>query len=236
VKAIPVRYIPWMVRDLLAAQGAVLLAIGAMAWLIMSRVTPAPAAGSGPNIVQMALQQIALPFLLFCAAAIVSNDRVHGYYRSFFSRPLTPSGYYFTRWVLGGVVFLLIVPVLTLGLSLAFGGFPIAWNVVKQLALNYLLLGGLIFFLSTVVRADWLLGLLILILQATLHAVRRGGVDLPTIWDSVLKILPPFNLAAITSPVPTGAALAHVVLYGAGFVTAGVLVLHLRPLGSGGRS
>lgn len=236
MKAIPLRYLPWMVRDLAVAQGAILAAVGVLSWLIISRVDPAPAPGSGPSMVTGALQQMALPFLLYCSAAIVSNDRVHGYYRSYFSRPLSPPGYYFTRWLLGGVFFLLLSPVLTVGLSLAIGKFPLSWEVLVQLALSYLLLGGLIFFFSAFLRGDWLIGLLVLIVQSVLYAMKRSGVDLPAIWDFVLTILPPIYLASLNSPMPSGSALTHVLLYGAGLVIAGLILLRLRPLGAGGRS
>lgn len=236
MKTIPLRYLPWMARDLAVAQGAVLAAVGVLAWLIMSRVTPPPSPGDGPAMVTGALQQMALPFLLYCSAAIVSNDRVHGYYRSFFSRPLSPPGYYFTRWLLGGVFYLLIGPVLTLGLSLAIGRFPFAWAVLGKLALSYLLLGGLVFFFSAFLRGDWLFGLLVFIVQSVLFSLRRGGVDLPAIWDFVVAILPPFNLIGVTSPLPQASALYHVLLYGLGLVIGGLTLLRLRPLGAGGRS
>jgi hypothetical protein len=236
MKALPLRYLPWMLRDLAAGQGAVLVAVGILSWLIMSRIDPAPAASNGPEMVLGALQQMSLPFLLYCSAAIVSNDRVHGYYRSFFSRPLNPVWYYFTRWLLGGLLFMLLSPVLTLGLSLAIGTFPVSWQVFGQLGLSYLLLGGMIFFLSSFVRYDWLFGLLILMVQGVLYAISKNGVDLPAIWDLVLKLLPPIYLASLNSPFPAGAALTHVLLYGTGLVIAGLLILRLRPLGAGGRS
>jgi hypothetical protein len=236
MRAIPLRYLPWMLRDLAVAQGAVVAAVGILSWLIMGRVDPAPAPGSGPAMVAGALQQLSLPFLLYCSAAIVSNDRVHGYYRSFFSRPLSPPWYYFTRWLLGGMVFLLLGPVLTLGLSLAIGRFPLSWEMMAQLALSYLLLGGLIFFFSAFIRYDWLFGLLVLIVQSVLYALHRNGVDLPAIWDFVLTILPPIYLASLNRPFPSGSALVHVLLYGSGLVVAGLILLRLRPLGAGGRS
>jgi hypothetical protein len=236
MSTVPLRYLPWMLRDLALGQGAVLTAVGLLIWLILRRVDPRPSPANGPGMVHGALQQTALPFLLYCCAAIVSNDRVHGYYRSFFSRPLSPPGYYFTRWLLGGLIFLLIVPVLTLSLSLAIGSFPFPWEIVAQLALSYLLLGGLIFFFSSFMRYDWLIGLLVLIVQAVLNSLRQAGVDLPAIWDFVLTILPPIWLASLNSPLPSGSALTHVVLYGAGLVIAGLVLLRLRPLGAGGRS
>ena len=236
MRTIPFRYLPWMVRDLAFAQGAVLAAVGVLTWLIMDRVSPPPGADAGPDMVRGAIDRLSLPFLLYCSAAIVSNDRVHGYYRSFFSRPMSPPWYYLTRWVLGGIFFLLITPVMTGALSLAIGRFPFSWALLGQLALNYLLLGGMIFFFSVFARADWLLGLLVLIVQAVLFNLHRGGVDLPAAWDFVLTILPPFFQASLNYPMPTGPLLTHILLYGSGLVIAGLVLLHVRPLGAGGRS
>jgi hypothetical protein len=236
MKAIPIRYLPWMIRDLALGPGAVVVATAVLTWLIMSRIDPSPPASSGPGMVAGALGQLSLPLLLYCSAAIVSNDRVHGYYRSFFSRPLSPPWYYFTRWLLGGIVFVLIGPALTLGLVLAVGSFPLSWELMAQLGLSYLLLGGLIFFFSTFMRYDWLFGLLVLMVQGVLSALHKNGVDLGVIWSSVLTILPPIYQASLNSPFPAGPLLIHIVLYGSGLVIAGLALLRLRPLGSGGRS
>ena len=236
MKSIPLRYLPWIARDLALAQGVVLAVVGVFAWLIVTRMNPAPSPASGPAIVRESVARLSLPFLLYCCAAIVSTDRAQGYYRSFFSRPVSPPWYYFIRWLLGGLVFLLVTPVLTLGLSAAMGSFPVSWDVVGQLGLSYLLLGGLIFFFSPLVRHDWLLGMVILMMQGTLHALRRGGVDLPSFWDFVYRILPPIYQASLNEPFPRGAMLTHILLYGIGLVTAALLILRLRPLGAGGRS
>jgi hypothetical protein len=236
MKAIPLRYLPWMVRDLAVAQGAVLAAFGVLTWLIMRSIDPPPSPADGPGMVLTVLQQLALIFLLYCSAAIVSNDRVHGYYRSFFSRPLSPPGYYFSRWLLGGIVYILLAPIMSLGLTLAIGSFPFDWSLIGKLALDYLLLGGLIFFFSAFLRGDWLFGLMVFVLQSVLFSLRRGGLDLPAIWDFVVTILPPFHLINLGRPLPTGTPLLHVLLYGSALLTAGLILLRVRPLGAGGRS
>lgn len=236
MKTTSLRYITWMVRDLALAQGVVLALVGVFAWLIMTRITPMPDPASGPEIVREAVARLSLPFLLYCCAAIVSTDRAQGYYRTFFSRPLSPAWYYLIRWVLGGVVFLLIIPVLTLGLSVAIGRFPVSWEVMAQLGLSYLLVGGLVFFFSPLVRHDWLLGMVVLMMQGTLHALQRGGVDLPSFWDFVYRILPPIYQASLNEPFPHGTLLTRILLYGTGLVVSALLLLRLRPLGAGGRS
>lgn len=236
MRVFPLRYLPWMIRDLLAAQGALLVAVGFLAWLIVRQIDPPPPPSAGPGMVVMVMQQLALLYLLYCSAAIVSNDRVHGYYRGYFSRPLSPAGYYFLRWLLGGLIFILIAPVFTLALSLALGTFPFSWALLGNLSLSYLLLGSLVFLFSTFTRADWLFALMFLVIQSVLNGLRRGGVELSSIWDFVLTILPPFSLVSVSGPFPAGPNLVHVLLYGTGLVTLAILLLRWRPLGAGGRS
>jgi len=85
-------------------------------------------------------------------------------------------------------------------------------------------------------RSDWLVALIVYMTSAMLNGMEGGGVKLPAVWHFVAKILPPFHLANVQSAPPTGAALAHVLLYGAGLVLAALAVLRWRPLGVGGRS
>lgn len=233
---IPIRYLPWMVRDILLAQGMVLLAIGFLVGLIMTRMTPSPPASEGLGLVKGFVQQMGWPFILYSVASMVSADRVQGFYRSYFSRPLSPPGFYLMRWLLGAVIVALLVPVLTLSLSLAIGRFPLSWSLLAQLQLNYLLVGGLVFLLSTTVRADWLVALLFMLVESILGGLKRGGIDLPAVWDFVATILPPFHLVSVNSPLPAGTPLVHVLLYGAGLVLAALAVIRWRPLGAGGRS
>jgi hypothetical protein len=134
------------------------------------------------------------------------------------------------------VFFLLIAPVLTLGLSLAIGRIAFSWPLLTRLALGYLLMGGLIFFFSALLRGDWLFGLLVFVMQRVLFTLKKNGVDLSAVWDFVVTVLPPFQHTDIQGPIPRGPALYHVLLYGGGLVLAGLVILRLRPLGSGGRS
>jgi hypothetical protein len=48
-------------------------------------------------------------------------------------------------------------------------------------------------------------------------------------------ILPPFGLVDVGEPVPAGADLVHVVLYGLALVLAALTVIRLRPLARGAR-
>lgn len=234
MRTVPVRYLPWMMRDLAFSQGVVLLVLGVMTWLIM-RSVGAPVS-QGPGLEKAVLQQLSVLFLLYCSGAIVSNDRVHGYYRSYFSRPLSPAGYYLSRWTLGGLVFILMHPVIAGALMLAIGGFPFSWGLLVNLALSYLLIGGMVFFFSTWARGDWLLALLFVLMDGVLFSLKRAGATLSAFWEFVSTILPPAHLTSVTAPVPTGGHLGLVLLYGSALLLAGLVILRWRPLGAGGRA
>lgn len=237
---VPIRYLPWMLRDVLSAQVAVLLVVSGLIALITARISPAPPVSEAPTIVRSIIQQAGWPFILYCSAAFVSADRIQGFYRSIFSRPVSPPLYYLQRWLVGAMVVGLLVPVVTLALVLSIGSFPVAWTLVGRLELTYLLAGGLTFLVSTVLRIDWLITLIVLVLQSVLAGFRDGPpglrVDISPFWDFIYRILPPFNLVSVNAPPLAGPQLTHVVLYGVGLVLAALAVLRWRPLGAGGRA
>jgi len=234
---VPIRYLPWMLRDLLLAQGLVLLAISILIYVVTIRIDPAPPVEFGPVGVLNVVRQSSLILVLICTGSIVSADRGLGYYRSIFSRPVSPPLYYLQRWLLGALLLATVVPAYTLAFSLALGRFPIQWTLVGRMELFYILLGGLIFLISTVLRSDWLLGLMIFMLHGALSAFRSSpSFHLPAFWEFVYRIFPPFHLVDVSAPPLTGPQLTHVLLYGAGLVLAALAVLRWRPLGAGGRA
>jgi hypothetical protein len=234
---IPIRYLPWMLRDLLLAQGVVLLAVAILIYVITIQISPTPPPSIGPAWVEDIVFKSNWIFILICTASVVSTDRSLGYYRSIFSRPVSPSMYYLQRWLMGALLIALITPVFTLAFSLALGSFPIQWSLVGQLEMFYLLLGGLVFLVSTVLRADWLLAFMIYMLQSMLFSFHSSpNFQLPGFWDFLYRILPPFHLVSVNTLPLTGPRLAHVLLYGAGLVLAALAVLRWRPLGAGGRA
>ena len=93
------------------------------------------------------------------------------------------------------------------------------------------------FLLSTVLRSDWLIALLIYILQTVLQAVMRNGAELGPITRAIAGGLPPFQIgSAAQATYPTPVELAGALLYGLALVVTAVLVLSFRPMGSGGRA
>lgn len=233
---LPLAYGRWMLRDLVRQQGLVVVAVAALVLYAVSRLEPVPAPEQAAGILAAILSTLAWPLVLFCAAGIVSHDRHQGYYRSYFSRPVSPAGYYLQRWILGGVMTLLVVPLLAGAIGLVTGAFPFPWTLLANLALFYLLFGGLAFFWTTLVRLDWLVAVLLLLVQTVLFKLQQSGLDPGPTARLIYRALPPFHLVSLDAPLASGASLVHVLLYGGGLVIGAVLILSIRPLGAGGRS
>jgi hypothetical protein len=229
----PLRYGRWMLRDFLVAQGALLLGVAILAAVIINRIDQRPALSFAVNGI---VSQLGWPFILFCTAGIVSADRIQGYYRSYFARQVNPVGFYLQKWIIGAAIVGLVVPVLTFAISIIVGGFRIDWHLVEQLELLYLLLGGMVFLVSTFSRADWLFALLAFIVDNVLWGLKSNGVELSSILNTIALILPPFHLVKIPGTNPQGTALIHVMAYGCGLILASLAILRWRPLGTGGRS
>jgi ABC-type transport system involved in multi-copper enzyme maturation permease subunit len=233
----PIRYLPWMLRDMLFSQRLVPLIVSTFAYVITIQFDPVPPADRGPFLVGNLVTQVGWIFVLLCTAGMVSTDRNQGFYRSYFSRPVSPPLFNLQRWLVGAVLIAAIVPLVSAGFALAVGRFPIDWRVVGRLELFYLLLGGVIFLCSTLMRIDWLVGFMVLMLQSMLNSFHASpNFKLPAFWESFYRLLPPFHLTNVTAPSLTTSQLIHVLLYGTGLVLAALAVLRWRPLGVGGRA
>jgi hypothetical protein len=179
--------------------------------------------------------------VLLAAGGVAGTDIKQGYYRALFSKPIAPWWYYLQRWLLGGLAVLTIPVWLGLAFAVAFGqGTGLHAEVFAAVALGYLLIGGLVLLCSTFTSRDWLVAFLLYFMQARLHDAERlftaMSRDVPPAMALTLKLLPPFDLVSARGPVPTGGDLVHVLGYGLAMVLAALLLLHFRPLGSGGRA
>ncbi|HXE56461.1 MAG TPA: hypothetical protein VNK43_00525 [Gemmatimonadales bacterium] len=236
----PIRYAPWMVRDLVRGPGALMLAILGFAAVLVHRTAPlrAPPAG-GERVLAEILGGVAWPFAILAAGGIVSGDRARGYYRVLFSRPVSPVAYYLQRWLLGGALVGLAAPVLGLGLWPSFGVVPFSWETLARLGLLYLLLGGLVLFCSAATSTphrELVAVALVVVLQGVLHGMIENGLLASPLWRAVAGALPPFHHLGGDRRLPTGGELAHVALYGLTLVGGGLALVRLRPLGAGGRA
>lgn len=239
----PARYLPLQLRDVAVGPFALFAAVSAMlvlvAWRILSK---RPEIMSSPEIfVQGTLTVVQTVAVLFGAGGVAGVDIQRGFYRAWFSKPITPWYFYLQRWLLGGAAVLTIPLMLGGGIALAFdGGSGVTLGLMGNLALAYLLIGSMVLLAGNFLERDWLIAFLVAFAQARLHQMleifeRMGETVHPAvIWTD--RLLPPFHLVDPSTTMLSGNDLVHVVGYGAGMLVAALLLLRHRPLGSGGRA
>jgi hypothetical protein len=166
---------------------------------------------------------------------VVSNDRVRGYYRFLFAKPVSIPRYYAQAYVVNGLGLLATaLAVLAVIYALGYPVFPV--RVLLTVGLVYLSLGGLGFLYSTLARFDWVLMGATWGLAQVLRAVypahqSRAGQVLDV-------ILPPFHqLRDVGLDLARGDAadtrlLVWLLGWGISGVLIGLLVLRRRPLAS----
>lgn len=228
-------YALWQLRDYALTRGVPTLIIGALLLfqirLMMNQV------GGGLEAVAFVSQLLATFVVIGALIAIngiISNDRRQGYYRFLFAKPLAIPRYYVQAFlihgaglVLGSALFLLAV----WGVS----GAATPARTVLYPALYYVLLGGLGFLFSSLLRNDWVLIVATLALTQVLRW--RWADDPGALGWMVRWLLPPFHVfedvrtTLLAGTMPEAAMMLWPLLYGALGVAAGVLVLRKRALG-----
>lgn len=239
----PARYLPLQLRDVAAGPFALFAAVSVMLVLVAWRfLAKRPEVMSSPELfVQGTLAVVQTVAVLFGAGGVAGVDIQRGFYRAWFSKPITPWYFYLQRWLLGGAAVLTIPLMLGGGIALAFdGGSGVTLGLMGNLALAYLLIGSLVLLCGNFLERDWLVAFMIVFAQARLHQMiqifeRMGETLHPAVvWTD--RLLPPFHLVSPSTTMVSGSDLVHVVGYGAGMLVAALLLLRYRPLGSGGRA
>jgi hypothetical protein len=244
----PFRYVPWFARDVARFPGLVylLLAIGLgyLDWRITLRFgLPRGATGvSVEHMLQVQVWNASLTVaVLFAIGGVIGIDLQRGYYRSLFSKPMSPHWYYLQRYLIGAVALLLVPFVFGAVLAvLLHTGFGIDGHLLATIALGYLLTGSACFLLGNFRPEAWLFVFLLVVAQNMmanlLQGMTRANIDAPALMVWLHRLLPPFNLIATADAPLSGGPLWHVVIYGVAMLVAALLLLRFRPLGRGGRS
>lgn len=123
---------------------------------------------------------------LLSVRGVVSEDRQYGYHRFLFAKPVSMPRYYAQAFGIQFVGFLATLAAIFATYSIFVTSVPVL-SALAAASLLFALFGGLGFFFSTLVRADWLFVLL-------LTAVSAGVVGLSQFypWLSVITaVLPP---------------------------------------------
>ena len=239
-RVLPVRYLGWSLRDAAVRPAVAALIIAALATFLVTRIPGTINRESSDLLMARFVGQFDWLVILIATSGMVAWDRSSGFYRTLFSYPVNPALYYFQRWILAGLAATLLIPFAALGFMAVSGSFPYSGPLLVRFLVKYLLLGGITFGFSTVVRADWAVAFVLSAVQSILHGLEVAGVGLSSFTRTVAHILPPFHVGSFSMMqvpgYPTGSELVHALLYGAGILLVTVLVLRFRPLGSGGRT
>lgn len=233
-------YLAWQGRDFAFERGAPLLIVATlMAGPIILNFRRLDGATGvlADNAVREAIVQLfgtfAVITVLIGINGIVSNDRVRGYYRFLFAKPVSIPRYYAQAWIVNGLG--LLATSLAVCAAIYAVGYPLfVWRVLLTVGLMYVALGGLGFFFSTVWRFDWVLMGATLALAHVLRVLFPAGVS--RAGNVLHVILPPFHRLQETGiELARGAAvdpnlLAWMLAWGISGFLLGLFVLRRRSL------
>lgn len=230
-------YVPWQLWDFALDRGVALLFVGglmglAVLWpgyIAFSQQMP-PELVPGKLLEVAVTQQISI-LVVVATSGIVANDRIGGYYRFLFSKPVRMPAYYALHFLVTLAGTLLATLILLAAFWLLVGWASPTVPLVMMIA-TYLALGGTIFFFSTFTRLDW--GMLVILWGAS--ALSRM-VAPESDWYAVARwVLPPtYHIdklrGALFAGTPIdGGGVAWLVGYGLIFFVAGLVVLHRKAI------
>jgi hypothetical protein len=239
-RVLPVRYLGWSLKDAAVRPAVAALILAGLATFLATRLPVRLNNETTEQVMVRFTSQFDWLVILIATSGMVAWDRSSGFYRTLFSYPVNPALYYLQRWILAGLAATLLIPFAAIGFMAVSGSFPYSGPLLVRFLVKYLLLGGLTFAFSSVVRADWAIAFVLSAVQSILHGLEVAGIAMSGFTRAILQLLPPFHVGSFSmlqAPgYPTGPELFHALLYGAGILLVTMLVLRFRPLGSGGRT
>jgi len=232
----PLRYAGWMARDVALGPGIPMLVVALLAALFVRSVAVETNLPAGQDAILFGVLDLtARVLVLLGTAGLVSGDFAAGYHRTLFAHPVSPPLYYLQRWLLGGAAASVAAALVAGGVAARLQA-PFPWaEALGRAALLYLVLGGLVFLLSTIMRRDWMAAVLILIVQGLLGVLVGSGLATSSLARALLRVLPPFQLVRLRGPLPAGGELTYALVYGLVLLAGALAVLRWRPLASGAR-
>jgi hypothetical protein len=230
-------YAPWQLWDFALDRGVALLFVGGLMGLsvlwpgyVAFREQMPPELIPG-RLLEVAVAQEVSILVVIAASGIVANDRVGGYYRFLFSKPVRMPAYYALQFVvtLSGT---LLATLILLSAFWILVGWASPVVPLMMVVATYLALGGTIFFFSTFTRFDW--AMLVLLWGASaLSRTLAAGKDW---YDIVRWVLPPTHqIGKLQGALFAGAEIdvagtVWLVGYGVIFFLAGLVVLHRKAI------
>lgn len=238
----PFRYTKWLALDLIRVQLALFAIVSIVLPIVIYRMTRGFGTAPDPATILKGTFLAGLTIAtLMAIGGSIGTDLASGFYRAWFSKPMAPAWYYFQRWFLAGVAVVLAPFMLGGMLALVLGkGSGLSVDLIATVALGYFLIGSACLLFSNFTSKDWLVVFLLSFLQQRLAEViqqsAKVGFELPQWMVLVKKALPPFHLINPMKPPLHGNELLHVLGYGIAMLVAALVIVQVRPLGSGGRA
>jgi len=165
--------------------------------------------------------------VLIALNGITSGDRKNGYYRFLFSKPISPVAYYAQMFFVYLVGVLLAMLILSSLLHIILPAFSVFYFLL-YVALIYMAMGGIGFFLSVATRYDWVSLAAVWVGARILRAVYGAKND----WRSkAVELLPPVHRVDDVANSLIGNGTAHtsdivwLLAYGLLFFVAGLVFL-----------
>lgn len=230
-------YAPWQLWDFLVDRGIAMLLVGGL--MALSVLWPGYFAMrlqvSGQELVnkmlEIAVSQQVPILVVIAASGIVANDRIGGYFRFLFAKPVRMPSYYALQFLITLVGTLAVTLVLMIAFWVTIGWVSPMIPLVMIVA-TYLSLAGTVFFFSTFTRLDWAM-LVVLWGASTLARTLAAGEK----WYDVVKwVLPPaHHIGKLSSALFAGTEIdvggaTWLVGYGLVFFVAGLGVLQRKAI------
>lgn len=230
-------YAPWQLWDFVWDRGIALLFIGTLmgasvlwpGYIALKAQLPLEMVPE--KLLEIASAQMISVFAVVAASGIVANDRLGGYYRFIFSKPVRMPAYYALQFLVTLVGTVLCTLILLSAFWLLVG-----WASPKaplgMMVATYLALGGTIFFFSTFTKLDW--GMLVILWGAS--ALSRMAAAGEAWYDAARWVLPPTHqIDKLRGALFAGteidvAGTAWLVGYGVVFFLAGLVVLQRKAI------
>lgn len=231
-------YLAFQLKDFLVLRALVpTLMVVMIGWMVLK--TAAPDDWSTPDATRLAREMFRALSGVFITlgaflgvARLVADDRANGYFRFYFSKPISLERFYVQQWLLHGVLLVVLVGVLAAMLRAAtVPEIPVGAAMVVM-GLTWLLVGGIGFAISAAVNADAVVLVLVYVMTIVLRSLRDASRSpLPDWLSEVTRALPPTQkLEYARDLLYAGGGVswphvAHVAGYGiAAFVVAVVLL------------
>jgi hypothetical protein len=239
------RYLTYQVRDFVKQRAAWLLALGLLGvYFLWDNYDPSRVGRSMRNgVVVDEIAKFRMVILgggsffallasVFATHGLVSAERERGLQRFLFAKPIARIPYYVQKLGVAFVGTLALTAIVTLLAGAVFGRAVPLQPVLTMATALFACIGGLTFFLSTLVRFEG--GLALVLSLAVIPLTQLARVDRWQWLASLRYLLPPLErLGPLVDPQATGdplRAMLWALAYGAVYVAAGFAVLRRRSI------